>query len=364
MSHASPGKVATIKDVARRCGVHYMTVSRALHHDPRVKPETVERILNVAREMGYNFSNGDRGRRLVALRHNTRVINHVIGVFFPRNIIHDPYFAEMFDGIMAVTADAGYTLHVIPTIDSEAPEHLLSTLPPSLKRGDLDGAIFTQWSPPRTFQVLQQLRQEPHFGARPLVALMSEMAGCSSVTTDDYQGMSALMRHLLDYGHRHFMHSYWDRNTTITDTQRYSAMRDACIARELDPVQCLHFEGIHWEQSLHHRMELPVHRMLETHPEVTAIIAPNDFYARQIYTILCRDGIRVPEDISLVGFDDTLPILDSAGNNILTTVHLPLEQVGRTATHVLIERIEQDDLEPVQRILPAELVVRRSTRRV
>ncbi|MHB9132387.1 MAG: LacI family DNA-binding transcriptional regulator [Armatimonadota bacterium] len=357
-----PGRAVTIKDVARQCGVHFMTVSRAVRGDKCVKPATAERILAVAREMGYDFNSGYMGSRLVALRHRSKVINHIIGVFFPQHLIRNPYFAAMFEGILTVTADAGYTLHVIPSFNPESSESVRLTLPPSLTRGDLDGAIFTLSISSRSTRLLRQLREEPHFGNRPIVMLMDEFPGCSAVMTDDYQGMTLLMRHLLELGHRHFMHSYWHNDSTNTETRRYAAMRDACLAYGLAPEECLHFEVVDWARPLHYRMEQPVRSILDTHPEVTAIIAPNDLYAGQVYDILRRNNVRVPEDMSLVGFDDTIPILGDDGRNVLTTVRLPLEQVGREAARHLLAVIEgKEDVQPIRQILPTELLVRRST---
>ena len=100
---------------------------------------------------------------------------------------------------------------------------------------------------------------------------------------------------------------------------------------------------------------------LEEHPAVTAILPLNDSNAIHCWRVLQDAGYRIPEDISIIGFDDTDPLPDSNGNNLLTSVHLPLEEIGRETIRLLIRQIESRQMEQVEICLPVTLRVRNST---
>jgi LacI family transcriptional regulator len=100
---------------------------------------------------------------------------------------------------------------------------------------------------------------------------------------------------------------------------------------------------------------------LRAHPEATAIMARNDFGAVQIHVRCQREGIRIPDDLSLVGFDDAFPIYNTLQENILTTVHLPLEQIGRQAAAMSIRQVEGVADPAEQIMLPSSLIIRGTT---
>ena len=352
----------TVKDIAQRCGVHFMTVSRALRGDPRVKPATTEAIKAMATEMGYDPANGHAARRLVMQGRDQVLINKAISLFFPPNFVRNMYFADLFEGIIEELTPEGFTIHLIPTYNPESPDMALPKLPDVFRRGDTDGAIVTRW-PPLCGPLLEQLRHEPNFGNRPVLSLLFKLPGCSAVFTDDFVGMYAAMQHLLDLGHRKFLHFYWcfDEEVEVEMRQRYSALCQACSDRGLDPAEHLIVGLLDWESSLHHRMEKPLRTALRAHPDITAVIAPNDFYAVQAVDILRTMQLTVPGDISLLGFDDIIPLMNSAKDNILTTVRLPLEAVGREAARIIMGRINGTITEAHTIILPTEFIPRSST---
>lgn len=354
----NPRRAITIKDIAKACNVHFMTVSRALRGDPKVRDATARRIRAAATEMGYDPAAGQAGRRLVSRAIGSRVVNQVVGIFFPPDFVRNTYFADLFEGIVEELTPCGFTLHIIPTYSPEHPERILAELPPILRRGEIDGVIVTEW--PRHFApVLHQLQEEPTFAERPIVSLMDEHPGCSAVLTDDFRGMYAAMGHLLDAGHRFIMHPYSPTDTHHASRQRLDAMRQACLDGGLDPDTHLVPFVLDWQGSRHQRMEGPLRTTLRQRPEITAVVAPNDLYALQAHQALAKLGFRVPDDISLLGFDDTIPLLDADHRNILSTVRLPLEDVGRAAARLILDQIAADGA-PEQRnlVLPSELIVR------
>jgi LacI family transcriptional regulator len=101
--------------------------------------------------------------------------------------------------------------------------------------------------------------------------------------------------------------------------------------------------------------------LLRAHPEITAIIAHNDPCAIHAILTLRQAGWRVPEDISVIGCDDTNRLLDATGRNILTTVRLPLCELGRCTAQLLLDRIAGRPIADPPPILPTQLIVRGTT---
>jgi LacI family transcriptional regulator len=350
----------TIKDIARHCGVHFVTVSRALRSVPRVSPATVQAIVRAAEELGYDAATGHAGRHLVARGHHTQVRNNVIGLCFPPNFVRHAYFADLFEGIIEELTQAGITIHLIPTYSPELPTVKLSSVPEVLRRGETDGALITRW-PEQYGSLVEMLRSEPNFGNRPIVSLLCLLPGCSAVITDDYAGAYAAMHYLLNLGHRRILHFLFPEFDTFPSPQRYAAIRQACCDYGVDPDHLLIYAAMDWETTVSRRMGKPLHRALAQHPDITAILAPNDLYAVQIADVLHAMGYTVPDDVSLVGFDDVIPLLNTTRENMLTTVRLPLETVGRESARLLVQRIQGAIPDEHISILPTELVIRHST---
>jgi LacI family transcriptional regulator len=154
--------------------------------------------------------------------------------------------------------------------------------------------------------------------------------------------------------------------------------RQACLDHGLDPEAHLHalemssvlavhsFDpslvwNIHAPRRIPWPAEEPFVTSVRANPQVTAILAPNDPAAVLMHFLLTREGWRVPEDISLVGFDDTEPLYNAEDDNILTTVRMPLEEAGAVAARLLTDRIEGREPHDRQIVLPTELIVRGTT---
>jgi DNA-binding LacI/PurR family transcriptional regulator len=147
---------------------------------------------------------------------------------------------------------------------------------------------------------------------------------------------------------------------------RISGYRDAYQAQGLDPQRYLHYcddydSGLH-DETGRDRVWGQLKPTLEKHPQITAILAPNDLAALQFYEALLKAGIRVPEDMSLIGFDDTHPIHRGDGENILTTVRVPLDAMGRAAANLCLCIIRGEAPLDQQIMLPVEFVERSSCR--
>ena len=344
----------TLQDIASRCGVAKITVSYALRGETsHVSPATRERILAAANELGYNPAAHHMARRL-ALRKGggARAINHVVALFFPTVLAKGEYFGGLFNGIyQALIADRFALLACDINLQQTDP---VEELPLAFDRGDVDGAILYCT---HTGEWLTRLRAKAHFKDRPLVTLFSPYPGCSAVLTDDRGGAYAAASHLLNLGHRYLAHYY--QGGTYLDDERLAGCRQAYRDQGLDPAQYLRYLRFREYRNLEAQEELIA--QLRAHPKVTAIMARHDFAALYTYEALARHDFRVPQEYSLIGFDDTDRLPDAHGQNQLTTIRLPLADVGAQAARLMIEQIH--GRAPIGNLpaLPTKLILRGST---
>lgn len=360
-----PNHPVILQDVADACGVSKMTVSRALRPGhPDTKPATAERIRAIAKEMGYDPMQQGAAKRLALRRTGRTLTNHLVGVFMTACFTSSPFHSAIFTGLSSGFCEEGFGMLLVDTEWKP-----MDRFPASVCRGEVDGALLGGFE---DLHRLEELRLIPGFGARPVVSLYNALPGCSSVLADRMAGARLAAEHLFALGHRHLacfgpghqelLHGY----------------RDACATYHLDPSRHLH-ELILTETLLEYGFcawnipEIraprrlpwdscaPIVAYLRQHPEVTAILAPNDPSAVLLHYLLTSEGWRVPEDISLIGFDDTEPIYDADDNNILTTIRLPLNEIGKQAAHILVGHITGKCTDHQHLIMPTQLIVRGST---
>ena len=367
-------RAVTQWEIAHRCGVNQATVSLALRGDPRVKQETLKRVLEVAAELGYDPAIHDMARRLVSRRHGTQMLNRLVALLLPPYFYRATYFARIVQGIMDEMTRARFTLVIHYNRLPNAEDDALLQLPPIFHCGGVDGVI--AYAGPPSFDALRdQLQKCAGFARNPVVSLLGPAADCCSVVTDDRQGAYRSATHLLDLGHRHLLQfCYCAGRSTIID--RLSGVELAMRERGLDPAKYLHRYDLPngWLHPAppeprptqlpdHAGGEQPLVAYLRANPEITGILAHNDFNALRIRDTLRDACWRVPEDYSLVGFNDETDLgYDTAAHNQLTTVRLPLEDIGQQAARLLLEQVT--DLQPRQEeclTLPTEFVVRGTT---
>ncbi|HEY3379446.1 MAG TPA: LacI family DNA-binding transcriptional regulator [Armatimonadota bacterium] len=367
--------IVTLADIAAQCGVTKVTVSRALRDPARHSAALTQRIQQVAQELGYDPDKNLGAQRMAMRKYGQEVINHLVAMVFPPDYSKAHYFTALHDGITDVLSKEGYGLLMVKSPYLES-----GFLPACFHRGEIDGLIIYE-DPMCAAQVLRQLQGETPFGQRPVVSLISATDGCSSVLANQQQGAYDALTYLLDLGHRHFLYIHGrvpNQQIASPVAQGWSGYRQACAEKGYDPDRHLFtvpFGNELWEMALGAAGHLylnsvagdvrfvrhPLIRTLRKHPEITAVLTPNDASAILAYHILQTAGYRVPEDISLIGFDDTDPLVVTRKRNILTTVHLPLEAVGRASAKLLIDRITGKITQDITKTLPTTLVVRETT---
>lgn len=341
-------KAVTIKEIAARCGVHHATVSRALRGpSPYVSEALRAQILAVAAEMGYDPSYSHAARHLRAAKKGTPVVSQVVALFLPRDFADIPYFRALFRGLSEELMAQHFSvlLHFADT--AEYP------LSPIFRRGDVDGLIFSHDTPAMRL-LLQELRRERNFGERPVVSVLSDVESVRSVIPDDRQGGYLAASHLLDLGHRHLIHFVIEAGDEYGQIQRFVGLRQAYRERGLDPEAYLHPCEV-WDFGTAAVVASCFRDTLARTPHATAVLARNDFWAPTLLDVCAERGLRVPEDISLVGYDDTDDV------HQLTTVHVPLTEIGQSAAQMIIQRITGGSADEATIILPTSLVIRRTT---
>ena len=345
---------------------------RTLSGHGYVAAHTRQRIEQTAREMGYNPATHQAARRMGLRRFGKQVINHVLALFLPHNYYSANFFCSLLNGMQTSANAAGFA--TIVTVFHPADESDSQSLPPIFSSGEIDAIIgFFQW--PRFASFLTNVtpaNQRP----MPIIGLINPHPSYTVVRADEEHGAYLAVQHLLALGHRRLLltdHSH--SSSRLHGAER--AVREA----GLDPQDVLiqrHWtlgniappyhtaiyqpgepdDPIHLFRAEYYRDFLA---FLRAHRDITAILTTNDAEARRIGYFLTNSGYQIPDDISLVGFDDTDAWLDRYGQNILTTVHRPLIAIGERAATYAIEQLTNptDSVEDI--ILPPTLTIRAST---
>ena len=342
----------TLKDVARAAGVSEATVSRALHLKPGTAPVsngTQERVRQVALELGY------RPNRLA--RSLSRNHTDTIGVVLPLDpeSLGKAYNSLILAGVAQAASARGIALALYDA-DPASRRNYARTM----RDGRVDGGVIIE-STIMTHEQVAQLEEEEGF---PIVVVGHRLEGTRVpfVAADDRGASAELTRHLLALGHHRIVHIHFPFGHPAT--QRYLGFLDAVTAAGLadQPGSVVEDRQGDGPGQLDHSAML---REILARPEPpTAIYAWNDTVAASIIQAATRLGLRVPEQLSVAGFNDfTIAHLT---NPPLTTVRQPFVEMGRTATEVLLDRIErarrgETDFELAQRVLPTRVVIREST---
>jgi DNA-binding LacI/PurR family transcriptional regulator len=348
----SPRRVR-IADVATEAGVSKAAVSFAFNNPERLSPTTVARIRKVASGLGYRPRPVTRG----AVQKNTMTIGlltpQVLSVVFG-----NPFFAELCAGVASETDDAGYGLLFV------SPLH--GSLVRALDRATVDGFVAVGLS--EDHPEVEQIRR----AGLPMVlvdgAALPEHA---SVESNDEVGARSAARHLLALGHRDFvvigieppnMPGLFEYSAGPTESIAWRRLTGYRQGLELGGVK-LRDERIVVGPATFAGGVATFHRIWEDGLRPTAILAMSDVMAIGVMWAAREVGLRVPEELSIVGFDD----LDVAphSNPPLTTVHQPIRQKGEESARLLLRMIANPDAErPQHKILETRLIIRGSTARV
>jgi LacI family transcriptional regulator len=325
----------TIRDVARLAEVHPGTVSRALNDQTRalVNPETAERVLRVAEELGYRPNPIARG-----LKTNR---SYTVGVLIPD--LTNPLFPPIMRGIEDGLGEAGYTSLIVNTDNDPDRERLQME---TMRARQVDGFIAA------TARLDTELLAEAAAGGAPMVL---EDGSLPAVTVNDRQGIALAVDHVVQLGHERVGHVGGPQNVS-TGHRRHLGFREAITRHGLDaPVAQISFSRAFTEVDGARACAA----LLDRSPQITAIVAANDRLAIGCYDALEAHGLHCPEDISVTGFND-MPFIDRL-RPPLTSVRVPQREIGMVAAGLLLKQLSDEAPSHEEILLEASLVVRGST---
>lgn len=333
----------TLVEVAARAGVSPATVSRVLNGNYPVAESTRQRVQQAVRELDYVVNAHAR-----ALLHST---SGIVGVVL--NDASDPFFAGIARGIQGAAAETS-RLSVICNSEGD-PEQEFAFL--ELLRGHRADAVILVGAAPED----EEYRVEATARAKGMRSHGTRLVLCGRpspgddapgdvVAIDNEGGSAAITRHLLELGHRRIAYITGPDGRTTT-TSRLAGFRSALADAGVEPVEDLVVHGDFSRQAGREAVD----RLLADGREFTAVLAANDLVAAGAAQALRAAGRRVPDDVSLAGYDDLPTAVDVWPN--LTTVHVPLEEVGRKAVELAFGAGDG----PAEVTVATTLVIREST---
>lgn len=331
-------KRASIKDIARLAHVSHSTVSRALANSPLVNRETAERIRRLAAKTGYCPS--EVARSLVMRR--TRTIGVVV------SNIADPFVAEVVEGIESAANDHDYSVFLA---NSNADPDREVKVVRSFHERRVDGIVVTASRVGAVYvPMLSELRV-------PIVLVNNQHPSefVHSVTIANFEASRELTRHLIALGHKRIAY-IGDRFGNQSDTDRFGGYRAALNEADVpfQPDLVVHGDG-HPEGG-----SSGMERLFAAGDSPTAVFCYNDMTALGALRVIRARGLRIPQDISVAGFDDLY--LAQYVEPPLTTVRQPKQAMGRMAMETLFKLLGDAQAPSPQTIrVPGELIVRQST---
>lgn len=327
--------MATIRDVAKRAGVAPITVSRVLNNAGYAKPETRQRVEQAAAELHYVPNMLAHSFR----SHRTNTLALVV------TDITNPFWTTVARGVEDVASAAGFSVFFCNTDENEAKQGQYIA---ALLRRRVDGVLLAPASSDSAD--VHALRRQK-VGVVVLDRRVNDVA-VDTVRGDSEDGAYQLVRHLTELGHRRIALLSGPAGLSVSQ-ERAAGYTRALYAVGLQPDPALMRFGAFTVAGGHAMMC----DLLPHHP--TAIFAGNNFIAAGALIAMRAAGLRTPEDISVVVFDDLPdPYVTTPA---LTVVVQPAYTLGRVAAERLLQQLRQPDLPPCDLVLPVQLIVRSST---
>jgi DNA-binding LacI/PurR family transcriptional regulator len=333
----------TIKDIARYTGVSHSTVSRALRGSALISDATALRIRQAALELGYLPS--------VAARSLKTNRSQVLGVVV--SSLADPFFSEIVQGVEDALQESGYRLFVAV---SERDPRREQKIVQAMMEHRVDGVIICSTS----FST-EQGRQLSEYGL-PIVVINNQAAEDYrySIYHDDLDGSRQVTRHLIDLGHQRIAY-LGNSSSGRTSQDRLNGFQLEMDTAGLPVLEgCIHLEAggepEHGLAASYHFLNLPC--------DPTALVCFNDMMAIGLLKGLQQAGVRVPEEMSITGFDNI--VFSAYTRPSLTTFDQPKRFIGAEAARLLLGLLQlpldcQNQPESKIRLLRGRLLVRTST---
>ncbi len=331
----------TLKQLAEEAGVSIGTASNILSNKLELhSPETVERVLAAARRLGYR---PNRIARSLAARRT-----HTIGIVVePQHAVftRNPYVTAVLDGVVEQLAPNGYHLKIITLRDLNP-----RTLWNQIDDGTVDGIIMVA---PLIGSPLLDYFHHVHVPCVVVGSVLPESMGFYCVDSASHTMMRRLTEYLIELGHRRIgfvvgPQNQWSAHQRLEAYQQTMAAHGILV--EPDWIVQGGYDAVGGFRA--------AQQLLQLRPRLTAIIASNDHAALGVLDACAQQGVRVPRDVSVVGFDD-IPLAELA-TPPLTTIRTPIHDIGLEAARALLHQIETGEPLRGTRLFEGELVIRAS----
>ena len=333
----------TIIDIARELNLSKSTVSRALTGHPKVKASTREAVLALAEKLDYQ-------RNMVAINLVTSQ-SHTIGIIVPEFVTS--FFPRVIIGAQEVASQAGYNIIISQSNESYETEVANARV---MLANRVDGLLVSLSRETRNFDHLKVFQRK----GIPIVFFnrVCEEMQVPKVVVDDYDGAYKAVEHLIRIGKKRIAHLAGP-DSLLVSRKRMNGYLDALRQYHQPIVEEL---IITYDLTLE-KVKIYVKHLLELEQPPDAIFAINDPTAIEAMQLIKKKGLRIPEDIAVVGFSN-----DYASQLIepsLSTVAQPMHEIGRTAVQLLLDQLDRDvaDWKAITRTLKTELIIRDSSQK-
>lgn len=351
----------TIRTVATHVQLSPTTVSLALRGDPSIPEETRLRVIEAARELNYDYSSRTRAKPAIAELLATRRLAYVVKDYGDQPANTNPFYGRILQGVQGAWQEENGSVTFVVL----AHDHLRSRALPVALNDPYDGIIMSSPYP------LHLIDRVSEYCNCPIVLVDNRIPGSryDSVMSDDFGGAYLVTHHLLELGHTRIKMimgathnpdvppSFWERLRGYKAACRDAGIHplsEAIVPSDIDNRS----SGKGYAEGFQHW----IYTLLAQEPTITAFFGASDLYSTWIMKSLERLGYLVPEQLSVVGYDD-----DDISRMVtppLTTVHAFKRHIGQIAVRQLLTRIDGDDSPPLMLNVGTELIVRASTARV
>lgn len=331
----------TIKEIAYELGLSQMSVSRALNNQPKVSEKTRKKVLKTAQKLGYTPNH--IAKSLVLKK------TYTLGIIIPE--IANTFYSEVLRGVEEITSKLGYEYML--THSSEDVEKEIRAIK-TLERKRVDGMLFSIAQAATNYETYRSLLKKGY----PVVFFDRIVGGsidASSVSIDDENSAKNITEHLIKHGYKNIAHLYGSKRLSI-GRGRYkgfiSALEESglTIREELIVKSGFHVQGGYY--AMQQILSLSSKKLPR------AVVAVNNLSAFGAIRAIKEHGLKIPEDIAIVGFwdDVTTELIDPP----LTTVNQPAYEMGKCAAKLLLKQIDEGAKESESVILDTEIIIRRS----
>lgn len=331
-----------IKKIAEKAGVSISTVSRAINQPHLVNEQTREKILAIVKESRYVPNPFARS----LLTGKTLTIALVVPT------LKNPVFGQIAEGAERILSQQGYSLI---TYSSTASMQRYQTILENIRSRKVDGIILAGSG------IFQKGYQEPLENINVPIVAIEYLPGQSSISciyVDDVMGVRMAIEHLIALKHQYIALIVGNPDMIVTNRRLNAALNTLKFHNIAFKKEHMVYGAYAYLESGYSAME----KLLNSKPIPTAVFAFNDMMAIGALKCIQDKGLKVPSDISIVGFDN-IPMSEYFSPG-LTTVHQPSLETAESAAKMLLEQIEKPHIPIRKALLPAQLIVRGSTAKV